>query len=398
MQSIGAGRQCPASKFRQRGHQFPGEVHIVTIPAGYQPLAGSQRPRPASSTLVGPFEATATISATVLLRQRPGAPALPDLAYWEQIPPGQRTFLSADEPTLVYGAAQTDVAAVTTFVNSQGMTVVESHLGRRTVIVKGTAPQWNSAFGVELNQYQAPLPQNPYGVIKQTPGTAAPNAPTAPPAAPAMQTHRGFDGPLYLPPALSGVVSSVIGLDNRIAGCRAGTGDPPSSIGLTVPQLAGLYNFPNTGAACQTIGVFAPSPAAYFPGDILGSYFPGLPPGFREPPNIVDINLTVDGTVCANNPAPSWLSPRHSIRPWPTTAPNSPRTSRPPQPLRRAQTRLSISPRIRSRDGFYFSPAPSSPMPAKTRRRCSPRVGRLPCRTTAARSAVPLTPAALPMP
>ena len=60
----------------------------------------------------------------------------------------------------VYGAAATDVDTITTFVNGQGMSVVESHLGRRCVIVQGTAAQWNTAFGVALNQYSALLPQN----------------------------------------------------------------------------------------------------------------------------------------------------------------------------------------------------------------------------------------------
>ena len=285
----------------------------MTVPSGYQPLAGSQRPRPASATLVGALAATTNLSATLLLRQRPGSPALPDLSSWQQSPPGRRTYLSPDELTQVYGAAPADISAVSTFITGQGMTVVESHAGRRTVVVRGTAAQWNTAFGVALNQYQAPLPENPYGVSPQTPGAAAqgvvgaaPVAPAPVPSAPApaMQTFRGFDGPVYLPSQLVGVVESVIGLDNRIAGCRAGgTGDPPLAFALIAPELAGLYNFPNTGAACQTIGVFAPAPAAYLPGDITGRYFPSLPKGFKTPPTLTNINLEIDGTTYTNNPA-----------------------------------------------------------------------------------------------
>jgi kumamolisin len=276
----------------------------MTVPSGYQPLAGSQRPRPASATLTGPLATSANVAATLLIRPRPKSPALPDLAYWQQTPPGQRRFLSSDEITQVYGAAQADVDAVTTFVKSQGMSVVEIHLGRRYVIAQGTAAQWNAAFGVSLNQYNAPLPQNPNGVMDQTPGTAVPSDSSAPPAtAPAMQNHRGFDGQVYLPPALSGIVISVIGLDNRIAGCRAGTGDPKLSFGLPASKIAGLYNFPNTGANCQTIGVFAPSPAAYLSSDILVKYFPSLLKGFTTPPSLQNINLTVDGTTYSNNPA-----------------------------------------------------------------------------------------------
>ncbi|MGC2638799.1 MAG: S53 family peptidase [Acidobacteriaceae bacterium] len=284
----------------------------MTVPSGYQPLAGSQRPRPAGATLVGPLAPATNLSATLLLRQRPGSPALPDLSYWQQIPPGRRTFLSPDELTQVYGAAPAEISAVTTFVTGHGMTVVESHAGRRCVIVRGTAAQWSTAFGVALNQYQAPLPVNPYGVNQQTPGAAAQAVPEAVPVSPApvtsapppaMQTFRGFDGQAYLPPQLAGVVESIIGLDNRIAGCRAGTGDPPLSFGLSAPELAGLYNFPNTGAGCQTIGVFAPAPAAYLPSDITGKYFPSLPKGFNTPPKLTNINLEIDGTTYTNNPA-----------------------------------------------------------------------------------------------
>ena len=92
------------------------------------------------------------------------------------------------------------------FVNSQGMSVVESHLGRRSVIVQGTATQWSTAFGVSLNQYRAPLPQNTHGVVTQTPGTAVSAVSSAAPAtaqpapAPAMQTYRGFDGQVICRP------------------------------------------------------------------------------------------------------------------------------------------------------------------------------------------------------
>ena len=49
--------------------------------------------------------------------------------------------------------------------------------------------------------------------------------------------------------------------------------------------------------------MFAPSPAAYLPSDITTKYFPSLPKGFNTPPNLVNINLTVDGTTYSNSPA-----------------------------------------------------------------------------------------------
>jgi kumamolisin len=254
----------------------------------------------ADATLLGSLDARAELSVTILLRQRQGSPPLPDIQYWQNTPPGRRAFLSTDELAQQYGAAQADLHAVENFAKTHGMTVVESHPGRRHVIVRGTAAQMNAAFGIELNQYQAPLRLHPHGIHPDGGAGAQGEGPTT-----ATQVHRGFEGTAQLPSELTGIVSAVIGLDNRQTGSRAGsgTGDPPSAALLTVPQLAGLYNFPSTGAKDQTIGVFAPNPAAYLLSDINGLYFPSLPKPFSTPPTVIDVNLTVDGTTYTNNPA-----------------------------------------------------------------------------------------------
>ena len=63
---------------------------------------------------------------------------------------------------------------------------------------------------------------------------------------------------MLLPSALADVVRAVIGLDNRRLSARlaTGTGDPPGANYMTPTAIAQLYNFPNLGAAGQTIGVF----------------------------------------------------------------------------------------------------------------------------------------------
>ena len=61
---------------------------------------------------------------------------------------------------------------------------------------------------------------------------------------------------MQLPPELAEIVTAVVGLDNRRIGTPAGgTGDPAGANFLSVPGAAGLYNFPTTKAADQTIGV-----------------------------------------------------------------------------------------------------------------------------------------------
>ncbi len=274
----------------------------MATPSVKTPLPGSERPRPDSHTLVGPVDPGAEIGLTLILRPRPGSPLLPDLAHWQATPIGQRHFPTPDEYAQTYGAAQADLDAVAAFAANHGLTVLESHAGRRSVTLKGTAAQLNEAFGVTLNQYEGPLP----GALPRIRGSA-----TASPHAAGTHTHHGYDGAVHLPADLAGIVVGVVGLDNR-SRCVPGTssGDPTPTQQLAVPAVAGLYNFPNTGAADQTIGVIAPSDppgpnrrlAGYLSNDILNLYFPNLTnASYRKTPVLHDVNLTVGSTYYVNN-------------------------------------------------------------------------------------------------
>lgn len=258
---------------------------IPAIPQGYVQLKGSERPRVAGSKLVGPLDPNELVSVILLLRPRPGSPPLPDFADWQKTPPGRRKFLSIEEYAKIYGANEADLRAVTDFVTAHGMTLVESHAARRNVIARGTAAQMNAAFGVQLNRYESPLPSR----MRRT--ARAQGAREARPPAATTQIHRGFDGPAHLPENLVGVVTAVVGLDKRRIGAQGGTGDPPNAVPLAVPALAQLYNFPNTGAADQTIGVLSGG-GSYLLSDIVSSYFPSLPAGYQTPPILVDVDLT----------------------------------------------------------------------------------------------------------
>jgi hypothetical protein len=70
--------------------------NIMPVPSGYEPLPGSERPQLLGSTLIGPVDKTERVAVTLLLRVRPDAPPEPDFEHWENTPPGQRQFLSAD--------------------------------------------------------------------------------------------------------------------------------------------------------------------------------------------------------------------------------------------------------------------------------------------------------------
>ncbi|MBV8586382.1 MAG: hypothetical protein JO308_08860, partial [Verrucomicrobia bacterium] len=272
------------------------------MPENYEPLPGSERIRPVTHRLVGPADPAEEIGVTLIIRPRPGSPPLPDLEYWQTTPPGQRRILSTSEYAATYGAAQADLDAVTAFAVAQGLTVLNSHPGRRSVTLKGTIAQLNAAFGITLNRYEATRP----------PASTHTGEGTSQLEESGTYTHHGYDGAVQLPAELVGVVQAVIGLDNQIRGSAGGSsGDPPNSNQLAVPTAAGYYNFPNTGASDQVIGVIAPSDppggsgrrlSGYLSNDILNLYFPNLSDSsYRTTPVLNDISLTVGTNVYVNN-------------------------------------------------------------------------------------------------
>src|SRR5215470_12435545 len=101
------------------------------MPQERVPLAGSERPRPTTHTLVAPVGANEELGIKLVVRPRPGSPPLPDLDYWQATPPGKRRFLSRQEYATTYGAAQADLDAIATFAVAHSLTVIDSHAGRR---------------------------------------------------------------------------------------------------------------------------------------------------------------------------------------------------------------------------------------------------------------------------
>ncbi len=112
---------------------------------------------------------------------------------------------------------------------------------------------------------------------------------------------------MLLPKELNGIVTAVVGLDNRIRGVHAGGpataggNDPSGAAYISVQGLAQHYNFPTSGAKDQTIGVFAGPGGAYQASDIRNHYFPSLPQGYSTPPTLHDVDLTISGTTYQNN-------------------------------------------------------------------------------------------------
>jgi len=268
-------------------------------------LGGSERPRHPQARLIGPLGPNELVAVTLVVRPRPGSPPMPDLAHWQRTPPGKRRFLTPDEFAKTYGASQADLDTVGAFVAAHGMQVLDSHCGRRNVTVQGTAAQMKAAFGVQLNSYEAPLP--PPAPKARTPEGR--HLDVAAMDAAGTQIHHGYDGAVHVPAELAGIVTAVVGLDNRMLAGPAGTPDPGGAGYNPVPTVARLYNFPNPGAADQVIGIIAPQAtpgngASYLLSDINNLYFPGLAAGYQTPPaSVNDVNLTVGAQTYSNSPA-----------------------------------------------------------------------------------------------
>jgi kumamolisin len=199
------------------------ESHFVSVPGSERhPLRGARR--------VGPAHPDEPLEVTVRVRRKQ---ALPAMALSERRPPAQRTYLDHTQLEAAHGADQADITAVEAFARQNGLTVIESSAGQRSVKLAGTVAQFSNAFNVVLEQWER-----------------------------AGHRYRGRSGTVQIPSELSGIVAGVFGLDNRpfakphfrrfnpkLAAGRQFTGYSPQ-------KIAQLYNFPTgVDGTGQVIGI-----------------------------------------------------------------------------------------------------------------------------------------------
>ncbi|HEX6818723.1 MAG TPA: protease pro-enzyme activation domain-containing protein, partial [Ktedonobacterales bacterium] len=96
----------------------------------YLALPGSERPAPPNATPVGPADPSAQVRVSVYLRPR--AAAQPESTV-ETTPSGQP--LSRDEFAARFGADPADIARVEQFAREHRLSVVESSIPRRLVVL-----------------------------------------------------------------------------------------------------------------------------------------------------------------------------------------------------------------------------------------------------------------------
>ena len=223
--------------------------------SGHVPLPGSERASIPGAQPAGSVDPNQQIEVTLILRRR------------AEMPEGAQVG-SASELAEHYGANPADIDLVSRVLAGYGLTVTSADLASRRVKVSGSLADLSSAFGASLSLVSSPHPGG---------GTV---------------THRYRTGSLMVPAELNGVVTAVLGLDDRPAArahFRATTTPPDTS--FTPVQVAEAYGFPEgTDGTGQTIALI--ELGGGFSTTDLATYFSGL--GITEPSVTA---VSVDGTT-----------------------------------------------------------------------------------------------------
>ncbi|HEY1532096.1 MAG TPA: S53 family peptidase [Galbitalea sp.] len=211
------------------------------VPLALVPLPGSERPRATGISPANvPLDSAATVEATLILRRRA------ELSTAKAID----ARLTSEQLGAQYGADPEDAALVTSTLTPLGVSVLSTDLPSRRIRIAGPVATLARVFGTELSS----------GSVD---GVAA--------------AHRLRSGELSIPAQLDGVVTAVLGLDNRPQArpqFRVSTA-AAASVSYTPVQLGDLYQFPaGTDGSGQTIAIIELG-GGYETAD-LKTYFGGL--------------------------------------------------------------------------------------------------------------------------
>jgi kumamolisin len=219
-----------------------GSEHLVA-PLDLVPLPGSERPAVPSLSPAGiEVPGDSVIEATVILRRRKAMSTEDALGK----------LRSSGQLAAGFGADPADVALVERTLASLGLRIVAADPASRRIRISGSVATVSRVFGTSLSV-----------------GTVV--------GAGAATTHRLRSGGLSIPAALDGVVTAVLGIDNRpqarpqfrISGAAA------TAVSYTPLQLGELYQFPaNTDGTSQSIAII--ELGGGFEKSDLKTYFAGL--------------------------------------------------------------------------------------------------------------------------
>jgi kumamolisin len=211
-------------------------------------LAGSRRPLATGAKRVRDVDPHSHVEVTIALK----APELPSVAK----PAGEP--LEPAEFAKRYGASPEDVRKVEETLRGYGLRVEGLSASRLSLTVGGTAAAMEAAFKAGLGIYHSPH----------------------------QGEYRGREGAIYIPAAISGLVTAVLGLDQRRVARRkasehkgtktAGREATAGQGALSPADLESQYAFPTGDAEGQSIAIAefgspvqsTVLPPAFFPDDV----------------------------------------------------------------------------------------------------------------------------------
>jgi kumamolisin len=257
-----------------------------------------------TARLIGASTPSESIKLSIYLRRNPAGSrdALAWLATENAKLPAQRHYLKGADYDRAFGADPADVKAAAQWLKSAKLRVTAQSIANRRLSVEGAISDVEAAFGVQLSEYEHPV----YG------------------------RFRGREGTVSLPNAMTGIITTVVGLDTRHVGrprlrrpndapvpwkqlvaTHEGTGKKKKSKlpNLTnqwpgtffPPQVATLYDYPANDGTGQNIAVFAFNSGAKTGGynlAALTTYFTTVLGG--KAPTITDVVVSGVG----NSPGP----------------------------------------------------------------------------------------------
>ncbi|MGA2012133.1 MAG: S53 family peptidase [Solirubrobacteraceae bacterium] len=209
-------------------------------------VPGSERRLEPQHSRVGEIDMTEEVEVTVYLRPRASLGWVDDEAKRS---PAERRRPTREEYAAAYGADPADVDAVRAFATHAGLTVTTVDLARRSVGLRGSVQAVADAFEAKLTGRFATSDRS--------------------------SEYRARTGPLTVPASLGGIVTAVLGVDDRPQArvhFRAAAGGATS---YTPVQVAEAYAFPagSTGAG-ETVGII--ELGGGFSTTDLATYFQGL--------------------------------------------------------------------------------------------------------------------------
>ena len=232
------------------------------------PLKGSERQPLPGAKPVGKADPGERLEVSVILRRR-NANTLKERVTALARRDRTARHLSREQLDQEFGADGSDIAAVRKFAADHGLSVVQEHTGRRTVVLSGTVAQFNAAFGVDLQRFEHP-----------------------------GGSYRGRTGNVHLPDELQGRVEAVLGLDDRpVARPHFRTRPAPGNVhwhadaagtaSFTPLEIAALYDFPPGTGQGECVAIIELGGGERMAD--LNAYFSAL--GIASAPNVVAVSV-----------------------------------------------------------------------------------------------------------